>query len=144
MGMRFFIGVASREHVLMGVRGGFAQFGHGKMAPAKRLARGDWVIYYSSKDRISEALPCQRFTALGRVVDDEPVQVEQAPRFTPWRRRMEYLEAREVEIRPLLDHLSFITDKSKWGAVLRFGLVEIPHDDFMRIAKRMVPAFEPP
>jgi hypothetical protein len=143
MAMRFFLGVASREHVLKGVGGGFAQFGHGKMAPAKRLARGDWVIYYSSKERISDAGQCQRFTALGRVIDDEPVQVEQAPGFTPWRRRMEYLEAREVPIRPLLDHLSFITDQPHWGAVLRFGFIEIPRDDFMRIAKRMVPAFEP-
>jgi EVE domain len=143
MAMRFFIGVASREHVLIGVKGGFAQFGHGQMAPAKRLAKGDWVIYYSSKERISEARQYQRFTALGRAIDDEPIQVEQAPGFAPWRRRMEYLEAREVEIRPLLDHLSFIPDKSKWGAVFRFGFIEIPRDDFMRIARRMVPAFEP-
>jgi hypothetical protein len=143
MAMRFFIGVASREHVLAGVRGGIAQFGHGKMAPTKRLAKGDWVIYYSSKERISEGGQCQRFTALGRVLDDEANQVEQAPGFTPWRRRMEYLEGREVEIRPLLDHLSFITDKSKWGAVFRFGFFEIPRNDFMRIAKQMVPAFEP-
>jgi hypothetical protein len=141
--MRFFIGVASREHVLAGVRGGIAQFGHGRMAPAKRLAKGDWVIYYSSKERISEDGECQRFTALGRVIDEEPIQVEQAPGFTPWRRRMEYLEVREVEIRPLLDHLSFITDTSSWGAVFRFGLIEIPRVDFLRIAKRMVPAFEP-
>jgi len=143
MAMRFFIGVASREHVLNGVSGGFAQFGHGTMAPSKRLVTGDWVIYYSSKERLSEAGRCQRFTALGRVVDDELMRVEQAPGFTPWRRRMEYLEAREVEIRPLLDRLSFITDKSRWGAVFRFGLIEIPRDDFMRIAKRMVPEFEP-
>jgi hypothetical protein len=141
--MRFFIGVASREHVLIGVKGGFAQFGHGKMAPAKRLAKGDWVMYYSPKERIAEPEPCQRFTALGKVIDDEPVQVEQAPGFAPWRRRIEYLEAREVEIRPLLDDLSFIKDKSKWGAAFRFGLTEISREDFVRIAKRMVAAFEP-
>jgi len=141
--MRFFVGVASREHVRLGAKGGFAQFGHGQMAPAKRLSKGDWVIYYSSKERISEAGPCQRFTALARVLDDEPVQVEQAPGFTPWRRRMEYREACEVEIRPLLDQLSFITDKSRWGAVFRFGLLEIPRDDFVTIAKRMVPDFQP-
>jgi hypothetical protein len=141
--MRFFIGVASREHVLAGARGGFAQFGHGKMAPSRRLCRGDWVLYYSPKERISEPRKCQRFTALGKVVDDEPVQVEQAPGFAPWRRRVEYLDAREVEIRPLLDDLSFITDKSQWGAALRFGLTEISREDFTRIAKRMVAAFEP-
>jgi predicted RNA-binding protein len=140
--MRFFIGVASREHVLRGVRGGFAQFGHGKMVPAKRLAEGDWVIYYSPKERFSEPRPCQRFTALGKVIDDEAIQVEQAPGFAPWRRRIEYREVREVEIRPLLDDLSFIKDKSRWGAAFRFGLIEIPREDFMRIATRMVAAFE--
>jgi predicted RNA-binding protein len=141
--MRFFIGVASREHVLLGVRGGFAQFGHGKMVPARRLAKGDWVVYYSPKERISEPEQCQRFTALGKVVDEEPVQVEQAPGFVPWRRRIEYLEAREVEIRPLLDDLSFIPNKSKWGAAFRFGLIEISREDFLRITNRMVAAFEP-
>ncbi len=44
--MRYFIGVASREHVRVGVEGGFAQFSHGKLSPARRLSKGDWVIYY--------------------------------------------------------------------------------------------------
>jgi EVE domain len=140
--MRFFIGVASRDHVLMGVRGGFAQFGHGKMAPVKRLARGDWVIFYSPRERFREPGPCRRFTALGKVIDDAPTQVEQIPGFAPWRRRTEYQAAREVEIRPLLDDLSFITDKSRWGVAFRFGLIEVSREDFMRIAKRMVPALE--
>jgi hypothetical protein len=141
--MRFFIGVASREHVLSGVKGGLAQFNHGKKAPARRLAKGDWVIYYSPKERFSEPGPCQRFTALGRVIDSEPSEVEQAPGLAMWRRTMEYQEVREVEIRPLLDELSFIRDKSKWGAAFRFGFIEIPREDFMKIAQRMVDAFHP-
>jgi predicted RNA-binding protein len=140
--MSFFVGVASRDHVLVGVREGIAQFGHGKMAPARRLAKGDWVIYYSPKERFSEPGRCQRFTALGKVIDDQSVQVEQTPGFAPWRRRIEYQDAREVEIRPLLDDLSFITDKSRWGAAFRFGLIEISREDFLRIARSMVPAFE--
>jgi hypothetical protein len=139
--MRFFIGVASREHVLMGVTGGFAQFSHGKEAPAKRLSKGDWVIYYSPKDRISEPEQCRRFTALGRVIDDEPILVEQAPGFTPWRRKVEYQEVREVEIFPLIEDLSFITNKSKWWAAFRFGFIEIPRDDFIRVAKSMAASF---
>jgi EVE domain len=141
--MRFFIGVASREHVLQAVRGGFAQFNHGKNAPAQRLGKGDWVTYYSPNERFSETGPCQRFTALGKVIDDGPLQVEQAPGSVMWRRRIEYREVREVEIRPLLDKLSFIKDKSKWGANFRFGFLEIPREDFVRIAKRMVAGFEP-
>ena len=41
MPTRYWIGVASRDHVMKGVAGGFCQLGHGKSAPVKRLAPGD-------------------------------------------------------------------------------------------------------
>lgn len=44
---RYWIGVASREHVHRGVKGGFAQVCHGKPGPLERMAEGDWIIYYS-------------------------------------------------------------------------------------------------
>jgi hypothetical protein len=141
--MRYFIGVASREHVLAGVREGFAQFAHGRRTPAQRLMKGDWVIYYSPKERIFESGPCQRFTAIGQVIDDQPVQIEQDPGFAPWRRRVAYRQAHEVGIGGLLGELSFIADKSKWGVSFRFGLFEIPRDDFMKIANQMVTGFQP-
>ena len=43
------MGVASREHVLVGVEGGFAQLCHGKHAPVKRLQSNDYLVYYSPK-----------------------------------------------------------------------------------------------
>ena len=46
---KFWIGVACKEHVEKSVKLGICQFCHGKSAPAKRLSRGDFVIYYSSK-----------------------------------------------------------------------------------------------
>ena len=49
--MRYWIGVASREHVRVGIRRGFAQFNHGKVGPALGLSKGDWVIYYSAKEK---------------------------------------------------------------------------------------------
>ena len=48
MTTRFWIGVASREHVRLGVAGGFSQLCHGKAHPLKRMAVGDWLIYYVS------------------------------------------------------------------------------------------------
>lgn len=135
---RYWIGVASREHVRVGVRGGFAQFSHGKPAPAKRLSKGDWVIYYSGKEKYGQPQPCQRFTAIGQVTDTAPVQVEQRPGFKPWRRKVAYRKAVEVDIRPLIERLSFITDKTRWGAVFRFGFLEIGAADFGRIARRML------
>ena len=47
--MRYWVGVASREHVLLGVAGGFCQVCHGKQAPLARMKRGDWILYYSPK-----------------------------------------------------------------------------------------------
>lgn len=136
---RYWIGVASREHVRLGMKEGFAQFSHGARAPATRLARGDWVIYYSGREKYGEPEPCQRFTAIGRVVDSEPVQVEQFPGFAPWRRTVKYEKAAEVDVHPLIDRLSFIKNKSRWGAAFRFGFLEISGADFAVIARRMLP-----
>ena len=60
---RAWVGVASREHVQIGLEGGFAQFCHGKVGPARRPRRGDVVVYYSGQERYGEKTPCQRFTA---------------------------------------------------------------------------------
>jgi hypothetical protein len=46
---RYWIGVASWEHILLGVQGGFAQFSHGKRGPARRLRAGDGLIYNSGR-----------------------------------------------------------------------------------------------
>lgn len=41
MSTRYWIGVVSKNHVLRGVEGGFAQVGHGKGAPLRRMAPGE-------------------------------------------------------------------------------------------------------
>jgi predicted RNA-binding protein len=136
---RYWIAVASKEHVRVGVRGGFAQFSHGRLGPAKRLSKGDWVIYYSGKEKYREPELCQKFTAIGQVVDREPVRVEQFPGFKPWRRRIRYRRAMEIDVHPLIGRLSFIKNKSRWGAAFRFGFLEIGEPDFTMISKRMLP-----
>ena len=137
--MRYFIGVASREHVRVGVDGGFAQFSHGKLSPARRLSKGDWLIYYSAKEKYGEPKPCQKFTAIGQIVDSEPVQVEQAPGFKPWRRKVKYRRAKEVDVQPLIQRLAFVKNKDRWGTTFRFGLLQINESDFGVIVKQMLP-----
>jgi hypothetical protein len=41
---RFWVGVASREHVLAAVRGGVCQLNHGKQAPVRRLHMGEGMV----------------------------------------------------------------------------------------------------
>ena len=136
---RFWIIVASRDHVQAGVRGGFAQANHGKSSPLKRLHAGDGIVYYSSKETYGEDTKCQKFTAIGTVKDDEVYAGVMSDTFHPARRNIDFKPCEEVSILPLIDQLSFIHDKKHWGAPFRFGILQIPREDFELIATKMLP-----
>lgn len=136
--MRYWIGVASKEHVTRGVAGGFCQLCHGKAQALKRMARGDWIIYYSTKETFGGSEACQQFTAIGRVVGDEVYTFEMAPGFVSFRRDIQFYSAQAVDIRPLISSLTFIRDKARWGYAFRFGHLEILQEDFERIAAQML------
>jgi EVE domain len=69
---KYWIGVASRDHVRTGTAGGFCQLCHGKAAPLRRLKAGDRIIYYSPRERMRDGAPIQAFTAIGEVASGEP------------------------------------------------------------------------
>lgn len=96
-GRRYWLAVASREHVQTGVRygqgaldsllelgacsifsrlhrvsGGFGQACHGKSNPLARMRAGDGIVYYSSVEKFGSKIKCQRFTALGSVAPTDP------------------------------------------------------------------------
>ena len=138
---RFWIGVASRDHVNAGVKGAFIQLNHGKKAPLRRLKAGDGVIMYSPRTAYPDGEPLQAFTAIGTVVTGDVYQVEVTPDFKPHRVDVQFVPSKEAHIKPLVEHLSFITSKSRWGAAFRFGLVQVPARDFALIAERMGAVF---
>lgn len=105
---KYFIIGASKDHVTKGVAGGFAQAGHGRKDLLSRLSKGDWIVYYSSKDTFENGLLLQKFTALGKISDEEPYQATATKSFKPFRRNVDYKKTKEAEIRPLLERLSFI------------------------------------
>src|SRR5438552_3494110 len=133
----YWIGVVSRQHVLRGIAGGFAQIGHGKAAPLRRMAVGDWLIYYSPVETQDEAAPCRRFTAIGRVRGGDVYQVDMGGGFRPFRRDVDYRPATEAPIAPLIEALDFIPDKKRLGFPFRRGMLAIGAADFARIAAAM-------
>lgn len=135
--MTCWVGVASRDHVERAVQGGFAQVNHGKAAPLKRMTRGDHILYYSPKERMRAGDPVQAFTAIGRIEDDEPHQVNQGDGFEPFRRKVHYFNAHDAPIKPLLDKLDLTRDKPSWGVAFRRGLFEIGDSDYRTIARAM-------
>jgi hypothetical protein len=137
---KFWLIVASKNHVERGVQGGFMQAGHGKSAPLKRMKPGDWVVYYSPKLELGGDGKCQAFTAIGKVADGPIYECDMGNGFIPSRRDAESYACELTPIQPLIADLAFIQDKKNWGYVFRYGCFEIPESDFDLIASRMLVA----
>ncbi|MEQ1952035.1 EVE domain-containing protein [Mesorhizobium sp. CN2-181] len=133
----FWLAVASADHVRRGWREGFMQVSHGKRAPLGRIRPGDGVVYYSPSAVYGEKDRLQSFTAIGVVRKGEPYQGEMGDGFTPFRRDVDWADASEAPIAPLLDRLELTAGKRTWGYQLRFGLLNISEKDFRLIAEAM-------
>ncbi len=136
--MHYWIIVASKDHLQRGLDGGFIQANHGKSAPLKRMHKDDWVIFYSPKFEFEKSEKCQCFTAICRLTDENIYQRDMGGGFVPFRRNVKFLPSKDVSILPLITELSFITDKTHWGAPFRFGTLQIPEQDFQLISRKMV------
>lgn len=134
---RYWVGVASRDHVRAAVKGGFCQLNHGREAPLKRIARDDRILYYSPREALKAGKPIKAFTAIGKVIDDEPYEAVQSDRFKPFRRKVDYFEAEDAKVHPLVNTLSFSRNGGPWGQVLRLGFFEIEKGDYDVIANAM-------
>jgi hypothetical protein len=135
---KYWIIVASRDHVQRGLESGFMQANHGKASALKRMQAGDGILYYSSKAVYGQETKCQRFTAIGEITDDLVYQGEMGGGFVPFRRNVNYFPCHEVSILPLIGALDFIKDKTYWGGPFRFGVMEVGEKDFQSIAEQML------
>ncbi|AWV98271.1 EVE domain-containing protein [Arcticibacterium luteifluviistationis] len=138
MKQKYWIIVASKDHVETGVAGGIAQTCHGKASPLKRMQKDDFVLFYSSKKTLGKADKCQEFTALGKVKDDEVFQFQMTADFQPFRRRIDFIPSTSVSILPLINDLHFIQNKKHWGYPFRFGFFEIDQHDFDLISTQIL------
>ena len=134
---RFWVAVASRDHVLSAADGGFCQACHGKAVPLRRMHPGDGIAYYSSKKTFRQPERCQAFTAIGQVAAGDVSVCQISETFAPARRAVDFWPAQEASILPLIEPLSFIRNKRHWGYPFRTGFFEITADDFMVIAEAM-------
>ncbi len=136
--MKYWIIVASKDHLQRGLAGGFIQANHSKAAPLKRMHQSDFVIFYSPKVEFEKPEKLQCFTAICKLVDEDIYQHDMGGGFVPFRRNLKFLPAQDVSILPLINSLTFIKDKTHWGAPFRFGTLQIPEIDFRLIVEKMV------
>ncbi|MGO4559991.1 EVE domain-containing protein [Rhizobiales bacterium 3FA27D7] len=134
---RFWLAVASAQHVRRGRTEGFMQVNHGKAAPLRRIRPGDGIVYYSPSTVLGEKDGLRTFTAIGTVRDGEPYQGVMGGGFEPFRRDVAWSAAGEAPIAPLLDRLELSAGKPNWGYQLRFGLIELSEHDYQLIGAAM-------
>ena len=132
---RAFLGVVSRAHVRRGVAEGFAQLCHGRAAPLRRLQPGDYLVYYSPAIELGGE-PLRAFTALGRVADSDVFRFDMGGGFVPYRRRIDYLNVREVPLAELKNRLELCANPN-WGIELRRGYLQLSEHDYRLIASAM-------
>jgi hypothetical protein len=131
---RYWIGVVAADDVAAAVAGGYAQLNHGKAGALERMRGGDALAFCSPRTADRDGAAVQAFTALGRIRPNEVYQADAAGGPRPFRVAVDYLPATPAPIRPLLDDLSFIRNKARWGVAFRYGVVRVPETDFLRIA----------
>ncbi|MFQ5439547.1 MAG: EVE domain-containing protein [Paracoccaceae bacterium] len=134
---RYWVGVASRDHVKIGEAEGFCQLAHGKEAPLRRLSLGDGLLYYAPRTGMRTGERIQAFVAIGKIANGGIYRARQAGNFCPFRRDVDYFSGSDTPISGLMDRLSFTKNSANWGLLMRRGLFEITHSDFTTVANAM-------
>ncbi|HEV3223553.1 MAG TPA: EVE domain-containing protein [Puia sp.] len=135
---KYWVILASKDHVKAGIVQGIAQACHGKSSPLKRMKKGDLIVYYSGKQTMGKQDKCQEFTALGKVIDGEIYQFQVTEDFCPSRRNIEFSQCKDTSVLPLINDLDFIQNKKNWGSSFRYGFFEINQHDFDLISSQML------
>ena len=78
---------------------------------------------------------------MGRIRTGTVYQATVSDTFQPFRVDVDFLPSHPAPIKPLIEQLSFIRNKTHWGAAFRFGTVRVPEADFALIAAAMDCAF---
>lgn len=127
---RYWIGVASKDHINLGVAGGFCQLCHGKKAPLARMKKDDKIIYYAPKTSLKTKEPYQKIIAVGTLIDEEVYPFEMFPGFVPYRRNVQF----ETITKELpLAILRVLPEWEDYHSKLRFGHFEINEEFYQKI-----------
>lgn len=135
--MRYFVAVASREHVEKGVEGCFAQACHGKRWPMLKMTAGDRILYYSPTEKFRSKAPCRKFTAAGTVREGQAYTFEMEPGFVHWRRDVDFEnDIAAVDLSLVVSQMHVFSGGNP-GLILRRGFFEIDRKDFDTVYRYM-------
>lgn len=139
---RYWINTVTLDHVLAATVGGFTQAEHGAGQRLRQPRRGDEMLFYSPRASLTTRVPVQQFTAWATIEADEPYQAQLSDDFHPWRLPAHFHPVTPVDVRPLLEILSFVPDSKHWGLPFRRGMFAISQHDFNTIVAAVQPRGE--
>ncbi len=113
---RHWLLVASRDHALRGVDGGFVMANHGKRAPLARMSPGDGILVYSPRTSHPGGESLRAVTVIGQVTGEEPEPSSAIPGGFRRRASLRVVEP-PLPLDDVRDHLPV--------SRLRFGFVEL-------------------
>jgi len=131
------LGVVSAAHARRARELGIAQINHGERAGLARMRPGDTLVYYSPTEERGDQKSLRAFTALGTIADDEIWRADEDD-FTPYRRRVDYLDTRPLPLAEVQAGLHLCAGPN-WGYQLRRGLVPLDDHDIAVLRERMRP-----
>lgn len=134
--MAHYVGVVHRKMVEIARERGVVAFGHGKESLVRSLEVGDSVIFYAPREE-PDGAPVQAFVALAEVTGAEPRESDFYMGRTGWLRDARFLMTAEVPVKPMLEDLTFVKNKTHWGMTFRGGRFRIPGEDHARIVAAM-------
>ena len=73
---KYWIAVASRDHVRNGIKECIAQVCHGKQSPLKRMKPDDWIIYYSPTRSLAKKIPVANSLPLVKLALLSPISLK--------------------------------------------------------------------
>lgn len=120
---KFWMASVSKEHALRGVEGGFIQVCHGKKSPLKRMKKSDCLVVYSSKIAMEDREKYQKFTAIGKVKDEEVYSFQRSKSFFLSEGMLSFMIVKNALLFP--SFLSLISSQIKKCGAILFALVSL-------------------
>jgi hypothetical protein len=137
--IKYWVVVASRNHVLRGAELGIFGIGHGKRQPLEQIAPGDKVVFYAPRiehTKTGKENTFQKFKGCGTVLN-EPIFTEEIAGTCVFRRKIQFEEVTtETSIQELIPQLDFILNKKKWGFPFLRGYIAISQRGYIAISQK--------
>lgn len=137
----YWLTTAALEHVDIVKEKGYTQVNMGPKEPLEKMHKGDRILYYSPTMYFEQPEPCQQFTAISCISDDE-IYPQDPVNPVRWRRNAEYMTCNPEHAGNFHHDVEFLHKHENWVDAFKQNVFEISQNDFITIAKRILLPFE--